>query len=123
MFNTIGQKYTSKTEKINMSNPWYVYKKNTHKNHIYICQGNVNLHLFKKELLIEKLHWINAQILNKGICRSKIRSQGQLHNCYIVFAGKKAFIKFKKKQKSVAIGQSIVFYKDKVCLGGGIIIK
>ena len=39
------------------------------------------------------------------------------------FAGKAYLVEFKEKQRAVAPGQSVVFYRDGITAGGGIISK
>ena len=121
MFYTIGQKYILNSIKLNSFKPFYVYKKNIIKNFVFICEGNVNLNLFKKELTVNKINWMSKLYHKNGICMSKIRHQGYINNCIIVLHKKNILIRFKIKQRAIASKQSIVFYKNKVCLGGSYI--
>ena len=54
-------------------------------------------------------------------CTAKIRSTQQPTDVVITKDGNNVQVKFDDMQKSIAIGQSIVFYDDDILLGGGII--
>lgn len=123
-------------------NPYYVCKKDVENNIVYVCHSSRHPTLFKKEVRLENLHWINSlnsselitqktedEILYKGL-EAVIRYQqkpqkGQLtirnlHNQdgktenEIVFS-------FEDEQRAVTSGQSLVMFKGEECLGGGVI--
>ena len=101
--------------------PWYVYGKNINKNEIYVCQGVDNQLLYTKNITLDKIHWINDLKEFKHLdCLVQIRHRHKPVKCIIEF--NKGFrVMFDEEIRGVAPGQSAVFYKDNLCLGGGII--
>jgi len=101
--------------------PWYVYGKNINKNEIYVCQGVDNQLLYTENITLDKIHWINDLKEFKHLdCLVQIRHRHKPVKCIIEF--NKGFrVMFDEEIRGVAPGQSAVFYKDNLCLGGGII--
>ena len=101
--------------------PWYVYGKNITKNEIYVCQGLDNQLLYTESFSLDKIHWINKFKHFKDLeCLVQIRHQHKPVKCRIKF-NKRFNVKFDEEVRGVAPGQSAVFYKDNLCLGGGVI--
>ena len=104
--------------------PWYVYKKDINKNEIYVCQGVDNRLLFSSGLECNTISWINDEpCINEIDCLVQIRHQHKPINCKIIYKENKYIIDFENTIRGVAPGQSAVFYKDNICLGGGVISK
>ena len=101
--------------------PWYVYGKNISKNEIYVCQGVDNQLLYTENITLDKIHWINDLKEFKHLdCLVQIRHRHKQVKCIIEF--NKGFrVMFDEEIRGVAPGQSAVFYKDNLCLGGGVI--
>mgnify|MGYP006226907325 FL=1 len=101
--------------------PWYVYGKDISKNEIFVCQGVDNELLYTESILLEKIHWINNLKEFKNFeCLVQIRHQHDPVHCKIDFNN--GFnVTFDQEIRGVANGQSAVFYKDNLCLGGGVI--
>ena len=101
--------------------PWYVYGKNIRKNEIYVCQGVDNQLLYTENICLDKIHWINKLKEFKNLdCLVQIRHRHKPVKCNIEFNEGFRVI-FDEEIRGVAPGQSAVFYKDNLCLGGGII--
>ena len=101
--------------------PWYVYAKNINKNEIYVCQGVDNQLLYTDCISLDKIHWINKFKPFKNLeCLVQIRHRHKPVKCNIEF-NENFKVTFDKKIRGVAPGQSAVFYKDNLCLGGGVI--
>ena len=101
--------------------PWYVYGKNIAKNEIYVCQGVDNQLLYTESILLDRIHWINEFKTSKYIeCLVQIRHRHKPVKCKVEF-NERINVKFEKEIRGVAPGQSAVFYKDNLCLGGGVI--
>ena len=101
--------------------PWYVYGKNIRKNEIYVCQGVDNQLLYTENISLNKIHWINTLKDFKNLdCSVQIRHRHKPVKCNIV-SNEGFKVMFDEEIRGVAPGQSAVFYKDNLCLGGGII--
>jgi len=101
--------------------PWYVYGKNITKNEIYVCQGVDNQLLYTENISLNKIHWINTLKDFKTLdCSVQIRHRHKPVKCNIV-SNEGFKVIFDEEIRGVAPGQSAVFYKDNLCLGGGII--
>ena len=101
--------------------PWYVYGKNIAKNEIYVCQGVDNQLLYTESILLDRIHWINEFKTCKDLeCLVQIRHRHKPVKCKVEF-NERINVKFEKEIRGVAPGQSAVFYKDNLCLGGGVI--
>ena len=101
--------------------PWYVYRKNITKNEVYVCQGVDNQLLYTENISLNKIHWINTLKDFKNLdCSVQIRHRHKPVKCNIV-SNEGFKVIFDEEIRGVAPGQSAVFYKDNLCLGGGII--
>ena len=102
--------------------PWYVFNKDIDKNEVYVCQGVNNPLLFSKSLECKNISWINNKNIDYPFkCLVQVRHQHKPIGCHIDYKDKKFIVKFVKDLRGVAIGQSAVFYKNDICLGGGVI--
>lgn len=133
IFYTIGQR---KRIGGGYSEPMFVVAINPLKNEVVIGGSN---DLYQKELVVDKINWINKVKLPLS-CTAKIRYNMEDEVCLVktqknldlkivnsnLNRNSKLEIKnhvvvFKKPQRAITPGQSIVFYDSDVCLGGGII--
>ena len=102
--------------------PWFIAKKDYETNKLIVVQDIKNDLLYSKNIRIEKIHWRCKSIDNKSIeCYAKIRYQQEDQKCKLKIENDSGIVSFQKKQFGVAQGQSVVFYKKEICLGGGII--
>ena len=78
---------------------------------------------FKDRLIATKLNWIAYDNPEKEFkCKAKIRSSQPSQEAEVkVLDNQNVEVHFENMQKSIAPGQSIVFYDNDVVLGGGII--
>lgn len=124
---TIGQRKNigigGRYDKNNM--PWYVLGKNLMKNSLIVVQGNTNIKLFSIGLIAVNIHWINKiNIFNNLCCTVKTRYRQIDITCKIYFLNLHSVkVTFKEPVSAVTPGQSVVFYSQEICLGGGIIKK
>jgi tRNA-specific 2-thiouridylase len=101
--------------------PWYVAGKDLTKNALIVVQGDHPL-LYKKQLKASQLHWIAGQAPGKNFdCAAKIRYRQADQACQVSIQETIAIVEFNEPQRAVTPGQSIVFYDNDICLGGGII--
>jgi tRNA-specific 2-thiouridylase len=103
--------------------PWYVQNKNIKKNELIIVQGHDHPDLYNKYITLGQLHWIGIEPLQlPQKVTAKIRYRQKDQSCSIInIENGRAQISFEEKQYAPALGQSVVFYDNSVCLGGGII--
>lgn len=127
MFYTIGQRQGLKIGGIKNTAdaPWFVVAKNIPKNILVVAQGQNHPLLYAKTLHTNKVHWING--LPKAFpfsAYAKTRYRQPEQACIITQAEEDRFqIEFIEAQRAITPGQSIVFYQNTTCLGGGIIVN
>jgi|TARA_B110000967_G_C18886475_1_gene564303 tRNA-specific 2-thiouridylase len=104
--------------------PWYVFKKDILNNEIYVCQGVNNPLLMNKGLNLNTINWINNIIYEYPLdCLIQVRHQHTPIKCIIDKINDGFEVNFVDEIRAIAPGQSAVFYKDDICMGGGIITK
>jgi tRNA-uridine 2-sulfurtransferase len=103
--------------------PWFVVDKNLEKNELTVAQGTYNPALLGDQLTLSEISWINEDDgeYPKSLV-AKIRYRQSDQNCSLTRRLSGGYeVVFEQNQRSIAPGQSIVFYAAEVCLGGGII--
>ncbi|WP_044409746.1 tRNA 2-thiouridine(34) synthase MnmA [Thiomicrospira microaerophila] len=105
--------------------PWFVADKNLRTNQLIAVQGEKDPLLYHCALIAHQCDWTNGQTpdLNQPL-KAKIRYRQQAQPCQIKQAQDgKIWVEFIEPQKAITPGQSIVFYRDQACLGGGVIAQ
>lgn len=125
VFLTIGERHGFTVEKkTNNDLPYYVIAKDNDKNTITVSHTKTdNPESLKKEIQIENINWIRKvpTLGEKIMCRARYRQP--LIECSVVsIDNNRARVLFSEPQNTITPGQSLVFYKEGECLGGGIII-
>lgn len=100
---------------------WYVVGKDINKNIVYIEQGKEHPALYADMLYAEDISWVNDSPPFPLNCTAKVRYRQMDEPCSIHIQSEKIKVVFKDPQRAITIGQSVVFYKDQICLGGAII--
>jgi tRNA-specific 2-thiouridylase len=127
MYHTLGQRKGLRIGGLaNASEaPWYVVEKDLLRNVLIVGQGHDHPRLFSKGLIGNQLHLVNRKALEKPIsCTVKTRYRQEDVPCTLTPVNQEDGtyqVMFNEQQSSVTPGQSVVFYQDNVCLGGGII--
>ncbi|MEK7574074.1 MAG: tRNA 2-thiouridine(34) synthase MnmA [Patescibacteria group bacterium] len=104
--------------------PYYVAAKDAKNNILIVAEGENNPALYKKEVELKEVSFINRQAATKKkqLVLARVRYRQPLSQAVIYKKGGNYNLIFKKPQKFVAPGQSAVFYsKAEELLGGGII--
>ena len=103
--------------------PWFVAAKGHKNNELIAVQSGDNPLLESIELIASNVNWISGQKPNFPLtCKAKNRYRQSDQECTIYqHDDKHVKVKFENQQRAVTPGQSVVFYQDNVCLGGGII--
>ena len=103
--------------------PWFVAGKNLESNELVVVQGHDHPALMRTVLIADKLSWVAGNACSMPFrCKAKTRYRQTEQACEIErIDGGRAEIRFDKPQRAVTPGQSVVFYDEDVCIGGGII--
>lgn len=104
---------------------WFVLKKDLGKNVLYVSQGECS-ELFSNGLYATDFNWIPEEPKeNEFECFAKFRYRQPDQAVKVtVLEDRKIKVDFKEKQRAITEGQFVVLYdKDGVCYGGGIIDK
>jgi tRNA-specific 2-thiouridylase len=76
----------------------------------------------RDSLIAEQLHWTrDAAPAISFSCQARCRHRQSLQDCTVVIEDGLARVSFTDPQRAITPGQSIVFYQEDECLGGGII--
>jgi len=110
---TIGQR---KGLGISSEYPLYVMDIDYINNNVIVCKHE---ELFKSNLVASNVNLLVNEL--PGECFAKIRSRGVLAPCKVSYQNDKLLVTFEEKQRAITKGQSVVLYKDNICLGGGVI--
>lgn len=125
MFHTIGQRKGLEIggRQEYSGQAWYVADKDIHNNTLIIAQGCDHPALFKDRLTCEKVHWIGENPDESLKIEAKIRYRQTQQPCLMTQLTEDQYdVRFAQPQRAITPGQSIVFYHDELCLGGGIIV-
>lgn len=115
IFYTIGQRHGLR---LTTGLPFYVVRKDMNKNTVYVSRNLNSLSLWTNEVKLRDV------ILRRDIDGSKPLRARVRHRAPLVdakFDSATDILTFADEQKSLTPGQSVVFYQDDICLGGGII--
>lgn len=130
---TIGQRHldlnlktpdTKKQKNINyqlpMAKPLYVLNKDRKTNTITLGLEEA---LYKKEVSLENIHWIAGLQPKLPLqCEVRLRHRQPLQKASVVCSPSSVVVVFKQPQRAPTPGQFVVFYKNNVCLGGGVVV-
>lgn len=103
--------------------PWYVVDKDLKRNVLIVGQGHNHPRLFAAGLEAYQLNWLAQPPQQLPFqCEAKIRYRQPQQPCRITrYNNDQVTVIFNEPQRAITPGQSIVFYDDQRCLGGGII--
>lgn len=124
MYHTIGQRQGLGIGGLKNydESPWYVAEKKLSDNTLLVVQGKNHPLLFADSLICSKLDWINGQPDLPARCSAKVRYRQADQSCEVsALSDEKLLVRFAKPQRAITPGQSVVFYDEDRCLGGGII--
>lgn len=125
MYYTLGQRQGLKIggTKNMQELPWYVAAKDLTHNELIVVQEHNHPLLLKKNLHCKQLHWINPPPEHSFTASAKVRYRTKDASCTLIPISDDHYeVMFEEPQWAVTPGQSIVFYQDEICLGGGVII-
>lgn len=103
---------------------WFVVGKDVERNIVLVEQGDDHPSLYKSELFAMELSWVAGVPSLPCSCEAKVRYRQPQQPCVIESISEgRAHVRFLQPQRAITPRQSIVFYQDDICLGGGVIIS
>lgn len=115
IFFTLGQRHG-----LNVGGglPYYVVGKDMKKNEIYVTRDLNDGELWRREVKLSNLHWINNTPPEDKKLQVRMRHRAPLIDARL--QGNALILD--QPQRAIAAGQSAVLYTDAVVLGGGVIV-
>ena len=102
--------------------PYYVIDKNVKKNKLVVTNNKKSSQLWQSNLVVKNLNWISDQKPKfPQKLAAKIRYLSKPEPAVITKVKNQTEVQFNKPIRAITPGQSVVFYKNKELLGGGII--
>lgn len=102
--------------------PMYVISTNIKKNLVVVGDDKDT---YSKIARLESLHLINPKMLKKDLINQKFRVKSrytpELSSGTLKKDTKGYYFIFSKPERAITTGQSLVLYKNQVCIGGGVI--
>lgn len=119
IFYTIGQRHG-----LNVGGglPYYVTGKDMEQNEVYVTTDLNDENLWKEELHLTDVHWINSPPTEGSILNIRTRYRAPLVQCTVTVDGTKAFVKLDEQIRAITPGQSAVMYDGDRVVGGGIVV-
>ena len=118
-FYTIGQRNLAIKTKANR--PLYVLDKKPNTNELVVGYEDDPL-LYKKDVEIIDVNWVGGKQPDFPLtCEARLRHRQSLQKVLVDKKKGKIILKFVAPQRAVTPGQFAVLYKNKECLGGGVI--
>ena len=125
MYYTLGQRQGLGIGGMKDSNadPWFVVAKDLENNNLIAGQGHNHPLLLNQQLTCSQLHWVSDTPPSDTFnAKAKIRYRQAEQSCTATRLNEREWsVCFDEPQRAITPGQSIVFYQDDVCMGGGII--
>lgn len=103
--------------------PWFVVAKDLARNVLVAAQGHDHPLLFRNELTASQLHWTLDRPPGESFTAlARCRHRQPLQACNVTLTGTDSMrVVFDQPQRALTPGQSVVLYRDRECIGGGII--
>lgn len=114
IFYTLGQRHGLD---VGGGLPYYVVAKDMAKNEVYVSRNIQDSRLVRRSIELQELHWIDGSPTGSSTVLARMRHRGQLIPAII----NDSMLQLETDERAVTAGQSVVFYDDQRCLGGGIV--
>lgn len=121
IFYTIGQRHGLNVG--GEAGPYYVISKNMAKNEVYVTTDLQDENLWKRELTLADLHWINEPPKAGKHYHFRTRYRAQLVSGTVDLEAGRATVSLQDEVRAVTPGQSVVVYDGDRVIGGGIITR
>lgn len=121
MYYTLGQRHG-----LNIGGPgeaWYVAGKKLQANELVVVQGHDHPAMMTQTVTAIGADWVSGKPLECGDkVTAKTRYRQRDQPCQVISVDKKQIVvEFSEPQRAVTPGQALVFYQERVCLGGATI--
>jgi tRNA-specific 2-thiouridylase len=118
IFYTLGQRHG-----LNVGGglPYYVVEKDMANNQVIVSTDLDDDMLWRSELSLKDVHWINAQPSESKTYQARMRYRAPLVAAQIRQAGNKWLLTLHDPVRAVTPGQSAVLYDGECVIGGGIV--
>ncbi|MDB5165771.1 MAG: mnmA [Candidatus Saccharibacteria bacterium] len=113
IFYTLGQRHGLD---VGGGLPYYVVGKDMDKNEVYVTTDLNDNTLWKNEIHLQELHWINQPPVNAEYI-IRVRHRAPLVRATLA----DSVLSLANPERAVTAGQSVVIYDGETCLGGGIV--
>lgn len=114
IFYTIGQRHGLD---VGGGLPYYVVGKNMDKNEVYVSRVLSDDAMWKKQIALTDIHWIDSVPTDNDPVRVRLRHRGTLLPAEV----RGDTVILHESERAVSAGQSAVVYRNEECLGGGIV--
>ncbi|QQD21435.1 tRNA 2-thiouridine(34) synthase MnmA [Oceanospirillaceae bacterium ASx5O] len=124
MYHTLGQRQGLGIGGLSgySDDPWFVAGKDLERNILIAVQGKNHPLLFKEWLTASQIFWVNDEPALPLRCTAKVRYRQDDQPCLVEALPEGGYrVTFDQPQRAITPGQSVVFYLDDICLGGGVI--
>ena len=124
MYYTLGQRRgLDLGGKKGESGRWFVVRKDLSSNILYVSHGDESP-LYSSECRVNGLNWIGIDPpISPFECYAKFRYRQGEQKVTVIPQGDEVKVVFDQPQRAVTAGQYAVFYDEKRCLGGGVILE
>ena len=119
LFYTIGQRHGLD---VGGGLPYYVIGKDMAKNEVYVTTDLQDDRLWRRELALTSLHWINGEPTAGKTYQVRTRYRAPLVDCELLIENGAVSLKLAEDVRAITPGQSAVLYDADHVLGGGIVI-
>ncbi|HAZ42344.1 MAG TPA: tRNA 2-thiouridine(34) synthase MnmA [Methylococcaceae bacterium] len=102
---------------------WYVLAKDLGRNALIVGQGHDHPMMLSDSLIASQLSWTRNGLDGVSFAsKAKVRYRQEDQSCHVEPLDEgRVRVRFDHPQRAVTPGQSVVFYQEGECLGGGII--
>lgn len=102
--------------------PWFVAGKNKATNEVIVVSGEEHPALYAQDLETYEISWVDENEKSFPLkCSAKVRYRQADQPCTVTQKEDGLKVIFDEPQRAITKRQSVVFYQDDICLGGGII--
>jgi tRNA-specific 2-thiouridylase len=120
IFYTIGQRHGLD---VGGGFPYYVVGKDMDKNEVYVTTDLNDNSLWRPELPLGAVHWIDGEAPKEGQYQARVRHRAKLIPATLQRIDDEWQLVLSEPERAVAAGQSVVLYDGNICVGGGIVMS